>query len=370
EHAAERRADGARGLRRRGGLEVGVRARLPHEQHGDDEAHEGDDDPEIERLRPQGGLRRDVAGDPRHHPYREIPGELVEPEREAAPLRPHEIDLHDHRHRPRHRLVRAEEHVGEIDPPPRGRPDDEKRHGQGEEPADHQDRLAPDAVGRPRGDEVDDRLRHAEAHDERRDGRLRAEPEFLLAEERQHRALQPHHRADEGVQDDEERELREVLAQPEATVGGLRPTRVAHSPVRLRRRFSAKAAGCGGRSARTICTNHGSVPRVRSVTTIETPSGVCPGVCRNVMWTLPIWCSSPSARHTCGKPTAADSWTSTGAPVTTDSRRAPETWSAWTCVSTMWVTRIDFWAAASRYGSISSCGSTTAHAAAPAQPKT
>ena len=91
--------------------------------------------------------------------------------------------------------------------------------------------------------EVDNGLRHSKADDERGDGGLRAEPEFLLPEEREHRAFQAHHRADEAVQEDEERELREVLPQPQP--------HPVHSPMRLRRRFSAKASGCGGRSART-----------------------------------------------------------------------------------------------------------------------
>src|SRR5262249_4286693 len=88
---------------------------------------------------------------------------------------------------------------------------------------------------------------HAEAHDERRDGGLRAETEFLLAQERQHGPLQAHHGANERVQDDEQRELREVLPQSEP--------QVAHVPVRLRRRIAAKASGWGGRSARTKSTN-------------------------------------------------------------------------------------------------------------------
>jgi hypothetical protein len=36
-----------------------------------------------------------------------------------------------------------------------------------------------------------------------------------------------------------------------------------------------------------VSTNHGSGPRVRSVTTRQKPSGVCPGVCSTVTRTLP-----------------------------------------------------------------------------------
>ena len=52
----------------------------------------------------------------------EIAGELVEADREAPRLRPDEIDLHDHRHRPGEALVDAEQHVGGDDPAPARRP--------------------------------------------------------------------------------------------------------------------------------------------------------------------------------------------------------------------------------------------------------
>src|SRR5947208_5921740 len=71
--------------------------------------------------------------------------------------------------------------------------------------------------------------------------------ELLLAQKRQHSPLQAHHGADEGIEDDEQRELREILPQSEP--------HLAHSPVRLRRRFTAKASGCGGRSFSTKSTN-------------------------------------------------------------------------------------------------------------------
>ena len=47
----------------------------------------------------------------------------------------------------------------------------------------------------------------------------RVEPEVLLADERQHAALEPDHRADERVQRDEQAELARVRAQPEPNVG-------------------------------------------------------------------------------------------------------------------------------------------------------
>ena len=99
---------------------------------------------------------------------------------------------------------------------------------------------------------------------------LRAKPEVMLADERQHAALEPDHRADERVQPDEQRELARVRAQPEpdlrrharradlaGAVGGddPRPDRRAR---RQRRRAArprtrpgrrARAAGCGALEA-------------------------------------------------------------------------------------------------------------------------
>src|SRR5262249_1795238 len=74
----------------------------------------------------------------------QIPGELVEAEGEAPPLRTDEIDLHDDGHGPRERLVGAEEDVGDIDPGPGRRPHDHEGHRQAQEPPRHQDRLPSD----------------------------------------------------------------------------------------------------------------------------------------------------------------------------------------------------------------------------------
>src|SRR4029450_8811605 len=62
-------------------------------------------------------------------------------------------------------------------------------------------------IGEPGGDEVDDGLGDPEAHDERGDGGLRGETELLLAEKREHRPLEPHHPAHEGVEQNEQGEL-------------------------------------------------------------------------------------------------------------------------------------------------------------------
>jgi hypothetical protein len=54
-----------------------------------------------------------------------------------------------------------------------------------------------------------------EGDDERRYGGARAQAEVVLADQRHGGALEPDHRPDEGVDRDEQGELRQVLAQPE-----------------------------------------------------------------------------------------------------------------------------------------------------------
>src|SRR5207244_7886354 len=87
EDGSQRGTDALGGLRRGGCFEVRVGARLSYEQQRGHKAHDGDDDSQVERLRPQGAVGGDVARDPRHHAHGEVAGELVQSEGEAAALR-------------------------------------------------------------------------------------------------------------------------------------------------------------------------------------------------------------------------------------------------------------------------------------------
>jgi len=64
------------------------------------------------------------------------------------------------------------------------------------------------------GDEIGDRLDDAEADDERDHDRGRSDAEFFCADQRDDGPLQADHAADKGVDDNEQRELLPVLAQP------------------------------------------------------------------------------------------------------------------------------------------------------------
>ena len=101
------------------------------------------------------------------------------------------------------------------DPAPRRRPDQQQRDREADEPAGDEDGLAAVAVRQGAGEEVGGRLHDAEGGDERERGGERGEPELVLGEQRQDGALLADHAADERVDADEQRELGEVLAQPE-----------------------------------------------------------------------------------------------------------------------------------------------------------
>jgi hypothetical protein len=76
-------------------------------------------------------------------------------------------------------------------------------------------RLRPPGVGELAGDEIGKGLDDAEADDEGDDERRRGDAELLRADQRHDRSLDPDHAADEGVNQDEQRELPPVLLQPQ-----------------------------------------------------------------------------------------------------------------------------------------------------------
>src|SRR5881392_3500290 len=114
-------------------------------------------------------------------------------------------------------------------------------------PADHEQPLAPEPLGQPAGSQVRDRLGRAESDDEGKDRRGRAEAEVLLANQRQHAALETDHAADECVQTYKKRELVRVGAQTESDVAAhaAAPTQ----PARLAATIRSCSAGGGGSSA-------------------------------------------------------------------------------------------------------------------------
>src|SRR5204862_5348604 len=96
---------------------------------------------------------------------------------------------------------------------------------------------------------------HAEHDDERQHCRACREMKLLLGDRRKDRALEADHRADERVDDDEQRELREVRAEPEPNdaTGHQRTQRPA-----LKRMISIMPSGFGGTFLPTSSTKAAS----------------------------------------------------------------------------------------------------------------
>ncbi len=80
--------------------------------------------------------------------------------------------------------------------------------------------LAAKSLRQAAGAVVGERFRHAEHHDERQHGGAGGQVELLLRDGRQDAALQAHHGTDEAIHDDQQRELPQILAQPEPRADG------------------------------------------------------------------------------------------------------------------------------------------------------
>ena len=119
-------------------------------------------------------------------------------------------------------------------------------------------RRRPARCGERAGAEVGERLGDAEGDDERQDRGARGQAEVLAADERQRRAFQADHRADERVDRDQQRELRAVLAQPQPDLRCGHATSASGRPLRLAATIAACCSGAGGMSLVSACTNASS----------------------------------------------------------------------------------------------------------------
>ena len=227
ERAREARQGLAAAARMRALFDGDVRRGIAHEHGGPDQSDRHDRrraDPHHGAGRIGGGER---AGREGGGSDAEIPRRLVEAEREAAPRRAGQVDLHDDGHRPGETLVDAEQHVGGDDERPRRRKADEHRDRHGDEPAEYQQPLASDAIGERPGSEVRDRLGETEGHHEGEDRRRRGELEVMLADQREDAPLESDHAADEGIEADEEGELCRVRTEAEGGNRAHRARRIA-----------------------------------------------------------------------------------------------------------------------------------------------
>ena len=161
----------------------------------------------------------------------QIPSSFVQSECESAPARAGEVDLHHDGHRPSQTLVDAEQEIRDDDEPPRHGKPDQDGHRQCDQPADHEQSFAADALGEVASGEIGERLGGTERHDEGKNRGAGPQPEVVLADQRQHAPLKAHHAADERVQSDQKRELPPVRPQPQPD--GFAHAGVVTPPARL-----------------------------------------------------------------------------------------------------------------------------------------
>jgi hypothetical protein len=185
---------------------------------------------------------------------------LVEAERQPAAPRANQVDLHHHGHGPRQALVDAQQDVGRDDPAPARRHGDQQRDGQRHGPAGDQQAPPSGALRERSRAEVRERLGETEGDDERQHRGAGAQVELLAADKRQRRALEADHRADERVDGHQQRELRGVLAQPEADLRAAHATSASGRPARLAATIAACCSGLGGMSCTRAFTKASSSP--------------------------------------------------------------------------------------------------------------
>jgi hypothetical protein len=105
--------------------------------------------------------------------------------------------------------------LGAYNPRPRRPVSEDERDWKADEPSRDQHGLAGESIRQQAGGEIDECLDQAEGDDEREDDDLGADPELLGTDQGDDRALQAHHPAHERVDEDQQPELRPVLAQAE-----------------------------------------------------------------------------------------------------------------------------------------------------------
>ena len=76
--------------------------------------------------------------------------------------------------------------------------------------------LSPDPIGGLAGEIVGEGLRYPEHDDEGEDRSPSGQVEFLLGDRGQNAAFHAHHRANEGIDDDEERKLRDIFSETQS----------------------------------------------------------------------------------------------------------------------------------------------------------
>ncbi len=183
-----------------------------HGEHRQQQAGRHVDNAEIERLRPEPVAGSDPTRRQGTPGNSEVSGEFVESHREPPLLRASEVDLHDDCGRPGEPLADPKQYVGGDYPVPVRCPHQHEGDGNGDDPTSEEHLLSAYAVGKPAGEVISQRFGNAEDNDERQDRCACRDMKFSLCNGRQDAALQADHRADEGIDQNQQRELSDVFA--------------------------------------------------------------------------------------------------------------------------------------------------------------
>lgn len=199
----------------RRGFECDVVAGFPDEHGREDQREDRVAESEQERRGAQSVLFGEHPGQERGDRDCSVACGLVQSHGQSALTGADQVDLHHHCGRPGQALVDAEQNVGEDDPAPGRCPDDQQRHGKGEQPSGDEDGFAAEPIGERASEVVGSRLGDAERCDVGEYERVPGQVEGAFGQQGQDRLLLAHHPADQRVHGYEQDELRRVLAQPQ-----------------------------------------------------------------------------------------------------------------------------------------------------------
>ncbi|AAC82834.1 unknown (plasmid) [Halobacterium salinarum NRC-1] len=201
-------------------LGLGVLDGLLNQEDGDEERQYDDHGEEVERFGPQTPLACDDTRDPGADSDASVAERLVDADREPALVGTREVDLRVDRHTPRQRLVDPQQDVPDRDPAPARGEDEDDRQRERRRPSGDEDGFATVRLAPLAGVEIEDRLHDPERDDERADHKERLDAEDVLPEYGDDCPFGTDGQAGREDEQDVQRELPEVFADPLAEFSG------------------------------------------------------------------------------------------------------------------------------------------------------
>ena len=143
----------------------------------------------------------------------DIPGEFIQAHGKPSLTGAGEIDFHDYRCGPGEALAYPQEYIGDEYPIPIRRPHKDEGDRNGNDPTAHQHALSSEPFGPPSRHVIGGCFRHSEYHDERKYGGSGGQVELTFGDGRKNAPFHADHRADESVDDNEQRELSGIFPE-------------------------------------------------------------------------------------------------------------------------------------------------------------